>query len=95
MKYLISILLAAFSIAAAAETVAMRAIAPNGAVITLTQEKGPCEGTARLATHLSPDKKMTTKGCWKTDDGVVVTIAWLDGDGSGIPAKVFKPVESI
>ncbi len=95
MKYLISLLLSivvAFN--ANAQPTAMQAVAPNGAVITLTQETGPCQFGARLAEHLSPDKKTLTKGCWKINDNTVVSIAWFDADGSGIPVKVFKPVET-
>jgi hypothetical protein len=72
------------------------AIAPNGAVITLTQEVGPCKNGAKVATYLAPNKKDTVNGCWKiSENAPVVSIAWFDGDGSAIPVQVFKPISGV
>lgn len=94
MKYLISLLLAAFSITASAQTLVARA--PNGATIQLHNEVGQCVQGAKRATYISPDKTITVPGCWKiSDSGPVISVAWWDGDGSAIPAQVFKPQQNI
>ena len=84
-------------VAAASNAVAqttVQAQAPNGAIITLTQEKGPCIKDARKATWLSPDKKETIIGCWTANE-TVVGIVWMDGDSSNIPKAVFKMTPSL
>jgi hypothetical protein len=87
--------LAASSIALAQPQQAVEATAPNGAVVTLLATKGICQGNAMEAVWQAPDKKTVVKGCWKTEDGTVINVSWLDGDNSTIPAQVFKPKASI
>jgi hypothetical protein len=94
MKYLIGIILAAFSITASAQTLEARH--PGGAVIQLHNEKGPCVNGAKLATYISPDKTQTVPGCWKVSDSApVISVAWLDGDSTAVPAQAFKPKETM
>lgn len=79
-------------VAAASNAVAqttVQAKAPNGAVITLTQEKGPCVKDAFKAIWISPDKKETIPGCWTATD-TVVSIVWFDTDTTNVPKAVFK-----
>jgi hypothetical protein len=74
----------------------LQATAPNGATIILTQDIGVCKNGAKVAKYIAPNKVDTLDGCWKLSDSApVVSIAWLDGDGSAVPAKVFKPAETI
>lgn len=95
MKYLIS-LLALVSTTAFAQSPTMQAVAPNGAIVVLTQEVGVCKNGAKVAKYIAPNKVDKLDGCWKiSDNAPVVSIAWLDGDGSAIPAQVFKPVQSM
>ena len=96
MKYLIGLFLSLAAGAVASNPTTLGAIAPNGAVITLTQEVGPCKNGAKVATYLAPNKKDTVNGCWKiSDQAPVISIGWFDGDGSAIPAQVFKPTQSL
>lgn len=76
-----------------AEPVVVEARHPSGAIIQLHNETGPCVDNAKLATFIYPNKKKV-QGCWKTD-GVVVSVAWFDADGGAIPAKFFKPPETL
>lgn len=97
MNKLIAILALVFTGAAASNAVAqttVQAQAPNGAVITLTQEKGSCIKDAFKAVWISPDKKETIIGCWTANE-TVVGIVWLDGDNSTIPKAVFKVTPSL
>ena len=95
IKYLVGLFLALGLTTAQAQD-RMFAVAPNGAVITLTQEVGPCVNGAKVANYLAPNKKDTLNGCWKVSDSApVISIAWFDGDGSAIPAQVFKPVKTL
>ena len=66
----------------------LQARAPNGALIQLHDQEGPCVKGAKLATWVSPDMKEKIQGCWKTD-GEVLTIGWFDGEPSAIPMKAF------
>lgn len=94
MKQLIFASGLAMAAVAAYSQTTVQAQAPNGAIITLTQEKGPCIKDAFKATWLSPDKKETIVGCWTAND-TVVGIVWLDGDSSNIPKEVFKLPSSL
>lgn len=95
MKYLIS-LLALVATTTFAQSPTMQAVAPNGAIVVLTQEVGVCKNGAKVAKYIAPNKVDKLDGCWKiSDNAPVVSIAWLDGDGSAIPAQVFKPVQSM
>lgn len=79
-----------------AQSPTMQAVAPNGAIVVLTQEVGVCKNGAKVAKYIAPNKVDKLDGCWKiSDSSPVVSIAWLDGDGSAIPAQVFKPVQSM
>lgn len=79
-----------------AQTGNMQAVAPNGALVILTQEVGACQEGAKSAKYISPDKKIKLNGCWKiSENAPVISIAWFDGDGSAIPAQVFKPVPNL
>lgn len=96
MKYLISLLLSVAAGSSLAQPSTMQALAPNGAVVVLTQDVGPCKNGAKVATYIAPNKKDTLPGCWKLSDSApVVSIAWFDGDGSAIPAQVFKPTQNL
>lgn len=93
-KYLAGLFLALTVGAVSAQT--LEALAPNGAVVVLTQEIGVCKNGAKVAKYIAPSKVDTLGGCWKISDSApVVSIAWFDGDGSAIPAQVFKPTQSM
>lgn len=69
---------------------------PGGARFELSQEQGPCKEPARLASYTSPDGTYRVNGCYKLDPtGAVVGIAWLDGDASNVPLRVFAPKPSL
>lgn len=86
IKYIAGLMLAFGMTVASAEPNTISAVAPNGAVITLTQEQGPCAPPAKVVHwQLKSDK---VDGCWKLEDELV-KIAWLDGDSNMIPVKVF------
>lgn len=77
---------------------ALLAVAPvpiaeyrNGdARVELYAEAGPCVGIARWAVYLQPPVRVP--GCWLWV-GDSVQIAWLDGDFSRVPARVFRKPE--
>ena len=97
MKSLVSFFLTAlvaFNIQAQPTT--LQATAPNGALVILTQDVGPCQNGAKVAKYIAPNKVDKLTGCWKiSDQAPVVSIGWFDGDGSAIPAQVFKPTQSL
>lgn len=97
MKSLVSFLLTAFmALNIQAQPTTLQATAPNGAIVILTQDVGPCQSGAKVAKYIAPNKVDKLDGCWKiSDNAPVVSIAWFDGDGSAIPAQVFKPVQSM
>ena len=96
MKYLMGLFLSLFVASIFAQSPTMQAVAPNGAIVVLTQEVGVCKNGAKVAKYIAPNKVDKLDGCWKiSDNAPVVSIAWLDGDGSAIPAQVFKPVQSM
>ena len=74
--------------------VAAQARHPGGAVIQLHAIEGPCVAGAKLATFIAPNGVDKLNGCYKIGpDATTVGIAWFDGDGSTIPARVFKVPE--
>ena len=87
---LLLILLAA---PAAAETIAV-ATSSAGASITLTTERGPCVGEARVAIWRSPDAQVSVPGCWVIA-GKVVAVSFLDGDRGIIPLADFRKPASL
>lgn len=97
MKSLVSFLLTAFmALNIQAQPTTLQATAPNGAIVILTQDVGPCQDGAKVAKYIAPNKVDKLTGCWKiSDQAPVVSIGWFDGDGSAIPAQVFKPVQSM
>lgn len=96
MKYLMGLFLSLLVASSFAQSPTMQAVAPNGAIVVLTQEVGVCKNGAKVAKYIAPNKVDKLDGCWKiSDNAPVVSIAWLDGDGSAIPAQVFKPVQSM
>jgi hypothetical protein len=58
--------------------------------VELYAEAGPCVGNARWAVYLQPPVRVP--GCWLWV-GESVQIAWLDGDFSKVPARVFRKPE--
>lgn len=80
-------LILASSIAAAAPL--YTATATDGSRITLTDERGPCEGQALLAAWMSKDGQRQVRGCW-TLVGEVVWVAFLDGDIARVPTAVLR-----
>lgn len=96
MKYLIGLFLSVVATTSFAQPTTLQATAPNGALVILTQDVGPCQDGAKVAKYIAPNKVDKLDGCWKiSDNAPVVSIAWLDGDGSAIPAQVFKPTQSM
>ncbi len=94
MKYLIGIILAAFSITASAQT--LEGKDRTGATVTLTQETGPCVNGAKLAYYVSADKQMKVSGCWTVPPGAEgISLAWFNGYIGGMPIQVFKPKETL
>lgn len=82
--------------AVASNPTTLQATAPNGAIVILTQDVGPCQNGAKVAKYIAPNKVDKLTGCWKiSDQAPVVSIGWFDGDGSTIPAQVFKPTQSL
>jgi len=58
--------------------------------VELYAEVGPCVGNARWAVFLQGPVRVP--GCWLlTEDSV--QIAWLDGDFTIVPARVFRKPE--
>jgi len=96
MKYLIGLFLSVVATTSFAQPTTLQATAPNGAIVILTQDVGPCQSGAKVAKYIAPNKVDKLTGCWKiSDQAPVVSIGWFDGDGSAIPAQVFKPVQSM
>lgn len=96
MKYLIGLFLSVVATTSFAQPTTLQATAPNGALVILTQDVGPCQNGAKVAKYIAPNKVDKLDGCWKISDSApVVSIGWFDGDGSAIPAQVFKPVQSM
>jgi hypothetical protein len=58
--------------------------------VELYAEAGPCVGSARWAVFLQGPVRVP--GCWLLT-GDSVQIAWLDGDFSKVPARVFRKPE--
>lgn len=58
--------------------------------VELYSEAGPCVGNARWAVYLQGPVRVP--GCWLWV-GESVQIAWLDGDFSKVPARVFRKPE--
>lgn len=75
--------------------VVVEAKATNGALIQLHDEVGPCVDGARVAVWTSPDRKSKVPGCHKVSDAGMVSISWLDGDASTLPAQIFKVPERL
>lgn len=91
MRYIALSLLIAASAQAAPIAVATSA---NGASIVLTDERGPCEGDARLAVWISPDARVRVAGCYvAAKDGVLVS--FLDGDRADIPVQALRKPTSL
>lgn len=62
----------------------------GSAKVELYAEAGPCVGDARWAVFLQGPVRVP--GCWiLTEDSV--QIAWLDGDFTRVPARVFRKPE--
>lgn len=96
MKYLIGLFLSVVTAASFAQPTTLQATAPNGAIVILTQDVGPCQDGAKVAKYIAPHKVDKLTGCWKiSDQAPVISIGWFDGDGSAIPAQVFKPTQSL
>lgn len=96
MKYLIGLFLSVVATTSFAQPTTSQATAPNGAIVILTQDVGPCQSGAKVAKYIAPNKVDKLTGCWKiSDQAPVVSIGWFDGDGSAIPAQVFKPTQSL
>lgn len=96
MKYLIGLFLSVVATTSFAQPTTLQATAPNGALVILTQDVGPCQNGAKVAKYIAPNKVDKLDGCWKISDSApVVSIGWFDGDGSAIPAQVFKPTQSL
>lgn len=96
MKYLIGLFLSVVATTSFAQPTTLQATAPNGAIVILTQDVGPCQDGAKVAKYIAPNKVDKLDGCWKISDSApVVSIGWFDGDGSAIPAQVFKPTQSL
>jgi hypothetical protein len=81
------LVMAVLAASSVAQPNTLSARAPNGALITLTQETGPCQAPAKLV-HWKL-KSDAVDGCWKLE-GELVKVSWLDGDSSVIPVQVFK-----
>jgi len=81
------LVMAVLAASSVAQPNTLSATAPNGALVTLTQETGPCQAPAKLV-HWKL-KSDAVDGCWKLE-GELVKVAWLDGDSSVIPVQVFK-----
>jgi len=80
--------------AAASEVDYVRvARAPNGAVIELFPQSGPCMAGAKIALHTAADGTKTP-GCYAETDAVV-SVVWFDTDTSAIPKSVFKKAEPV
>jgi hypothetical protein len=58
--------------------------------VELYAEAGPCVGNARWAVFLQGPVRVP--GCWLLA-GDSVQIAWLDGDFSKVPTRVFRKPE--
>lgn len=58
--------------------------------VELYAEAGPCVGNARWAVFLQDPVRVP--GCWLLA-GDSVQIAWLDGDFTIVPARVFRKPE--
>ena len=96
MKYLIGLFLSVVATTSFAQPTTLQATAPNGALVILTQDVGPCQDGAKVAKYIAPNKVDKLTGCWKiSDQAPVISIGWFDGDGSAIPAQVFKPVPGV
>lgn len=81
------LVMAVLAASSVAQPNTLSATAPNGALVTLTQETGPCQAPAKLV-HWKL-KSEAVDGCWKLE-GELVKVSWLDGDSSVIPVQVFK-----
>lgn len=58
--------------------------------VELYEQAGPCVGSARWAVYLQGPVRVP--GCWILR-GESVQIAWLDGDATLMPARVFRKPE--
>src|SRR6185369_14176440 len=80
--------------ASAATGITAEADGPDGSVIVLYEDAGPCVGGARRAEYVAPDGKTKTPGCWvATPRGV--SVAFFDGEGGAIPATALRPPKSV
>lgn len=61
--------------------------------VLLFNDKGPCEGDARLAQGLKKDGSKDI-GCW-VPAGPYIQVAWLDGAVDRIPVRAFKKPEGV
>lgn len=62
----------------------------EGAFVTLHDEAGPCEDSARLAVY--QQGKKTIRGCWVAVPGGIM-VSFLDGQRGDIPAAHFRKVK--
>jgi hypothetical protein len=76
-----------FAITPTAFAATMEVREPGGAVILISDERGPCVGDAMSAAYVSK-KGDRTPGCWVTD-GRVVFIVFFDGETAKVPVQVF------
>ena len=62
----------------------------DGSTVTLTDDRGPCEGSAAMAVWSSRDAQRSVRGCWAVH-GEFVFIAFLDGDYARVPRQALRP----
>lgn len=84
---LLPVLLALAATPAHAASVAF-VVTPDGSRIELHDERGPCEGQALRAVHVTAAGHRTS-GCWVLGDGNV-TVLFLDGDLARIPVGALR-----
>ena len=65
MKYLIGLFLSVVATTSFAQPTTLQATAPNGALVILTQDVGPCQDGAKVAKYIAPNKVDKLTGCWK------------------------------
>jgi hypothetical protein len=61
----------------------------NGASIVFHDESGPCKGTAKLASFMTPQGD-AIPGCWVSRVHHIAVV-FFDGDVGAVPVAALKP----
>lgn len=94
MKYIVLVLLMGLAGPAAAELTGV-VEQPNGAVVNLPREAGPCVGNGHRAEYVDPIKHESVTGCWTVQPNGVVTVAFLDGDFMAVPLRAIQQPKAL